>query len=115
MIQGDTEKLQQVFTNLLNNAAKFSTKTTPIVVALVSEGKYIKITVTDYGKGIRKNEQNKVFHEFFKAKGNRKEGMGLGLYIVKGIIDKHKGTIEIYSRLNKGTIMTIKLPKKLYG
>ena len=115
MIQGDTEKLQQVFTNLLNNAAKFSTKTTPIVVALFSEGKYIHITVTDYGKGIRKNEQNKVFHEFFKAKGNRKEGMGLGLYIVKGIIEKHKGTIEIYSRLNKGTIMTVKLPKKLYG
>lgn len=115
MIQGDTEKLQQVFTNLLNNAAKFSTKTTPIVVALFAEGKYINITVTDYGKGIRKNEQNKVFREFFKAKGNRREGMGLGLYIVKGIIEKHKGTIEIYSRLNKGTIMTVKLPKKLYG
>ena len=115
LMQGDPEKLQQVFTNLLNNAAKFSIKTTPVVISLFEDNNMIGISVTDYGSGIRKNEQYKVFQEFFKAQNNRKEGMGLGLYLVKGIIEKHHGTVTLLSRLNKGTTISIKLPKKLYG
>lgn len=114
IIQGDPEKLQQVFTNLFNNAAKFSTKTTPIVISLSPDENYINISVTDYGKGIRKNEQFKVFQEFFKAKGNHKEGMGLGLFLVKKIIEKHHGKISLLSKVNKGTTISIKLPRKLY-
>lgn len=113
-IQGDEEKLQQAITNLLNNSAKFSSNLTPIVISLNADESSISISITDYGKGIRKKEQNKVFTEFFKASGNRKEGMGLGLYLVKSIIEKHGGTIALLSKLNKGTTITIRIPKKLY-
>lgn len=114
ILQGDDEKLIQVITNLLNNSAKFSSKDTPIVLTLGATKNDIAISITDYGKGIRKSEQNKVFTEFFKAKDNLKEGMGLGLYLVKGIVERHQGTVTLQSRLNKGTTVTLKLPKKLY-
>lgn len=113
-LQGDDEKLLQVLTNLFNNAAKFSSSLTPIVVTVSSKDRNIIIDITDYGKGIRKKEQNKVFQEFFKASDNRREGMGLGLYLVKSIIDKHKGSVFLSSKLHKGTKITIKLPQKLY-
>lgn len=114
VMQGDAEKLQQVLTNLLNNSAKFSSNVTPIIIALWMEDGCVTISITDYGKGIRKKEQNKVFTEFFKAEGNRKEGMGLGLYLVKNIIEEHKGSVLLKSKLHKGTTITLKFPQKLY-
>lgn len=114
ILQGDEEKLQQVLTNLLNNAAKFSSFLTPIVVSLWHEENRVVVSITDYGKGIRKKEQNKVFSEFFKATDNRKEGMGLGLYLVKSIVEKHKGEVSLQSKLHKGTTIILKLPQKLY-
>lgn len=113
-MQGDAEKLQQVLTNLLNNSAKFSSKITPIVISMWMEDESVNISITDYGKGIRKKEQNKVFTEFFKAEGNRKEGMGLGLYLVKNIIEEHHGSVILKSKLHKGTTITLKFPQKLY-
>ncbi len=111
LARGDEEKLQQVFTNLLNNSAKFSSSVTPIVLTVGEDEKYVSISITDYGKGIRKREQDKVFVEFFKAKGNYKEGMGLGLFLVKNIIDKHKGKVSLTSKLHVGTTITVSLPK----
>lgn len=114
LILGDKDKLQQALTNLLNNAAKFSSQLTPIVVSLYSENDNIIISITDYGRGIRKKEQYKIFHEFFKAEGNRKDGMGLGLFLVRSIIEKHGGSISLISKLHKGTTISIKLPQKIY-
>lgn len=113
-ILGDKEKLQQVFTNLLNNAAKFSSVVTPIVISLYPERDNVVISVTDYGRGIRKKEQSKIFQEFFKAEGNKKAGMGLGLYLVKSIIEKHGGSISLVSKLHKGTTISVLLPQKIY-
>ena len=115
IILADNEKLQQVFTNLLNNSAKFSSSLTPIVMSLTEDKDFIFISITDYGKGIRKKEQSKVFQEFFKESGNTKEGMGIGLYLVKSIIENHQGTISLTSKLHKGTIITIQFPKKKYA
>ncbi len=109
--RADEEKLQQVFTNLLNNSAKFSSSVTPIVLTIGEDEKSVSVSITDYGKGIRKKEQDKVFIEFFKAKGNYKEGMGLGLFLVKNIIDKHKGKVSLTSKLHVGTTITVTLPK----
>jgi len=114
VIQGDAEKLQQVLTNLFNNAAKFSSRVTPIIVSLKKEDGYIFIAISDYGKGIRKHEQNQVFTEFFKSNDHRKDGMGLGLYLVKSIVEKHHGTVTLESKLHKGTTVTLKLPQQLY-
>ncbi len=113
-IIADNEKLRQVFTNLLNNCAKFSTKLTPIVITLDSSDDSIAIAITDYGKGIKKKEQNKIFTEFFKGTAINKDGMGIGLYLVKNIIQEHRGTISLSSKLNKGTTVILNLPKKRY-
>lgn len=112
IIIADKEKLQQVFTNLLNNSAKFSTKLTPIVLTLEDSGNFIAVSIADYGKGIKKKEQNKIFMEFFKGSAISKDGMGIGLYLVKNIIAEHKGKISLSSKLNKGTTVTLSLPKK---
>lgn len=111
-INGDDDKLQQVFTNILNNAAKFSSPLTPIVVSLTNEEQFINVSITDYGKGIKKKEQNRVFEEFFKESGHNREGMGLGLFLVKRIIEQHGGVVDLRSKLHKGTTVTIMLPKK---
>lgn len=114
IVLGDGEKLQQVLTNVLNNAAKFSSNLTPIVISVSLQKGMVIIAITDYGKGIRKKEQNKIFQEFFKAGGNRKEGMGLGLYLVRSIINEHGGEIKLLSKLHKGTTITMSLPQKIY-
>lgn len=113
IIQGDPEKLQQVFSNILNNSAKFSSPHIPIILKVEVNRNKMLISFTDFGKGIKKKEQEKIFSEFYKG-GHTKEGMGLGLYLVKRIIEKHKGKIELSSKVNKGTSITIMLPLRLY-
>lgn len=113
-IQVDPEKLQQVFSNILNNSAKFSAPHIPIIVKLELHKKTITVSITDFGKGIKKIDQGKIFNEFYKATGNMKDGLGLGLYLVRRIIEKHKGTIELSSKIRQGTNITIELPLRLY-
>ncbi len=113
-LQGDSEKLQQVLTNLLSNAARFSPKKIPIVITLDKNRDFIRIQITDFGTGILKKDQGRVFDEFFKASNNHKDGMGIGLYLVKKIIERHQGKITLVSRLHKGTTVTVELPRKLY-
>lgn len=114
MIQGDPEKLQQAFSNILNNSAKFSSPHIPIILKLEIKKNKINVSFTDFGKGIKKKEQSKIFSEFYKGEGHTKEGMGLGLYLVKRIIQKHKGKIELSSKVNQGTNIVIELPLRLY-
>lgn len=114
VIQGDPEKLQQAFSNILNNAAKFSSSYTPILIQLEKIEEKVSISFSDYGKGMRKKDQEKVFNEFYKGE-SQKQGMGLGLYLVRRIIEKHKGSIVIDSKINKGTKIEIVIPVSLYG
>ena len=109
-VQGDRNKLLQVITNLLNNAAKFSPKENPIILSVDMKEKQIFIAVADKGKGISQAELPRIFDKFYKANGNYREGMGLGLYLVKEIVKAHGGNIDIASKLNKGTTITFSLP-----
>lgn len=113
MILGDCQKLTQVFTNLLNNAGKFSPKTKPIIVSVYASKKSIKVSIVDKGLGIPKKEIPHVFDKFYKGRSN-KPGLGLGLYIVKIIIEAHNGTISVISQRNKGTRFTVCLPRFAY-
>lgn len=109
---GDFDKLIQVFTNILENAHKFSTDESIIKVSLKKDGSFINIEIQDRGKGIRKEDLPRVFEGFYKGKNRNEEGgMGLGLYLAKSILEKHHGTIKIDSRIHKGTIVEIKLPQ----
>ena len=107
----DFDKIIQVILNLLNNAAKFSPQQSEIVLSLSSDSGFLILSVTDRGKGINKADLPHIFESFYKGKHHGKEGMGLGLFLTKKIIERHQGIIEVHSKLNKGSVFLIKLPK----
>lgn len=111
LIIGDIDQLIRVITNLLENADKYSPSQEKIEVALKSKPSFYSIEVADKGQGIPKEEISYVFKGFYKGKKSLHEGMGLGLFLAKNIIDRHKGEIFIESKVGVGTKITIKLPR----
>jgi signal transduction histidine kinase len=113
-IIGDEIKLTQVFINLLNNAHKFSEPNTSIILHIAEDDKNVSIAVIDQGMGIAVEEVPFIFNEFYRGtNGNKKKGIGIGLFLVKSIIDSHNGTIKVESRLGEGTTFTVILPKHI--
>lgn len=110
IVLGDFDKLLQVITNLLTNAAKFSAVRSNIIVKLDKTNEYIKFVVSDRGKGIPKKNIPYIFDEFYRGENNQEEGMGIGLYLTQKIIEKHKGKITVSSQEGVGTDITIIIP-----
>lgn len=110
-IIADQDKLLEVFTNILENAEKYSPDEKDINVLLKREDSYLLVEITDKGQGIKKKDMPLVFKGFYKGENSLHEGMGLGLYLAKNIIDSHHGEISIKSKLNEGTKVRIKLPQ----
>lgn len=111
LIVGDFDKLLQVLINLLDNAAKFSAPESKVQVILRPNQQNLVLQVKDQGTGITKKDLPKVFDGFYQGRGGAKEGMGLGLYLCKNIIEEHRGTIHMHSKLGKGTLVEVQLPK----
>ena len=106
--------LEDVFVNLFDNAIKFS-KTThnTITVRAKRQGQATLITVADEGIGIAKDKLPRIFERFYQtneSRNSRHEGSGLGLSLVKHIMDVHGGTVRVKSELHKGTEFTLRLP-----
>ena len=99
-----------MLTNVLNNAAKFSPTTEKIKATLNYVNGNFVVKIQDKGTGISKDDLPHIFDEFYKGKGNYRSGMGLGLFLAKSIIDKHKGGIKVTSKKDKGTTVAINLP-----
>jgi K+-sensing histidine kinase KdpD len=110
IIVGDYDKLVQVVSNLLDNAAKFSPNESRIGINLKVIDSSINLSIEDQGDGINKKDISKVFEVFYKG-DHQKQGMGLGLYLCNDIIRHHQGIIEIDSRRTKGTKVIISLPR----
>ncbi len=108
-ILADPQQIQQVFINVILNAFQSMQGGGKLLVATRVKNGVVETKFTDTGSGIAKEDLNKIFDPFFTTK---KRGTGLGLAISKNIIDKHNGTIGIESELNKGSVVTIKLPIK---
>ena len=111
IINGDYDKLLQVFINVLNNGAKFSGENGEVSILVNTSKNYLTVYIEDFGKGISLKDQKHVFEEFYKGENTVGDGFGIGLFISKKIIDEHSGKIKIKSKLNIGTIVEIKLPK----
>ncbi len=103
------DELNQVWTNIVHNALHAMDYQGTLSIDAIEEGEQIKITMTDTGKGIPQEIQQKIFEPFFTTKPLG-EGSGLGLHIVKQIIDKHQGKIEVESVPGQ-TTFTVYLPR----
>ncbi|MFQ6003193.1 MAG: sensor histidine kinase, partial [Candidatus Zixiibacteriota bacterium] len=108
------QQLNQVFMNLLVNAAQAITTYGQIRIKTYQEGKNIIVEISDTGVGIPKENIPRIFEPFFTTKEVGK-GTGLGLSVAYGIIRKHNGRIEVESEVNKGTTFRIILPHTRSG
>ena len=113
VIMGDSQRLQQAVWNLLSNAIKFTPKGGKVQVRLERINSHLEIVVADNGQGIDKRALENVFDRFWQAGGpnSPERGMGLGLSIVKHIVNLHGGTVTAHSDgLNQGSVFVIRLP-----
>lgn len=110
MIVADKEKMARVVFNLLSNALKYTPAGGDIFVDIASEGDKLRIDVRDTGKGIDKDEANKVFERFFQAKGAA-SGTGIGLALVKSFVELHNGEVKVESELDKGSDFIVVIPR----
>ena len=109
----DEDKIERVILNLLSNAIKFTRGGGSIYVYIKREKNKVFISVEDNGIGIPKDKLNEIFNRFYQVSDTLKkyeEGSGIGLCIVKEIINLHSGKINVYSEVNKGTKFEIILP-----
>lgn len=108
----DVDRIDQVITNLVNNAVKYAARSKKIEVHLSKQGDMIKVSVTDKGPGIPHGKLAHLFDRYYRAdsNGNQLSGLGLGLYIAAEIIKKHGGQIGVNSELGKGSTFWFTLP-----
>jgi signal transduction histidine kinase len=113
-VAGDPDQLERVLVNLLSNAVKFSPRAqSPITLDVTGRDGGIYLVIADQGIGIEDAEQLQVFTRFFRAEAARERGItgaGLGLAVVKGIVEAHGGTVHLESVAGRGTTVTVRLP-----
>ena len=114
-VMGDAGQLRQLASNILNNALKYGRAGTPVTVSLVRSrsGAMINFTVADVGDGIAPEHLPRLTERFYRVDSGRSRlvgGTGLGLSLVKHIVDRHRGHLEIRSIVGKGTTVAILLP-----
>ena len=114
-ILGDYDRIQQLFINVLHNAIKYSDIGDIIDVVSTKDDDYINVSVRDYGVGISDLQKDRIFGAFYRVEEDRARsegegGAGLGLFLVKQIVDKHHGKIKIESQLGEGTNIIVSLP-----
>ena len=110
----DLELIVNVLQQLLENAAKYSPRQSPIRVSAETSGNEISISVSDRGPGIEELEQALIFDKFYRGKDQRGtvQGTGMGLAIAKAVLEAHGGTIHVTSQLGQGSVFSIALPVK---
>ena len=115
IIYADRERIAQVLVNLISNAIKYSPNADKILVSSLKDPNKVIVSIQDFGLGISKIEQGKIFERFFRVKAKREKdipGLGLGLYISYEIILQHKGKIWVESTEGKGSTFSFSLPVK---
>lgn len=113
-IYADPGRINQVITNIMSNAMKYSDNGSTINIKLRETEKYYHLEIQDNGIGMPKEALDRIFDRFYrvdKARSRAMGGNGLGLAIVKEIMDAHDGSIKVYSELGKGTTMVLIFPK----
>ena len=113
-IQGDPERLKQVFLNILDNAAKYGREGKRIAVSIASEGESVAVRIRDFGPGIPENELPYVKNKFYKG-SSKERGSGIGLAICEEIVLLHRGELSIENAQGGGALVTVRLPMGMAG
>lgn len=117
VIMGNSTHIEEAITNLINNSIKYSDEHTKIIISARAEkgatGTEVVVNVTDQGIGIPAEEQSRIFQRFYRASNSESRdanGTGLGLYIVKRIVEFHGGSVSFSSKPRQGTTFTLRFP-----
>lgn len=112
-VEADENKIDQVLVNLVNNAVKYAPESMEIIVNVEELEEFMKVSVTDKGKGIPSDKLPHLFESYYQVNhdGNRGSGLGLGLYISAEIIKNHGGEIGVISKLEEGSTFWFTIPK----
>lgn len=110
LVRADSQRILQVFSNIGGNAIKFTPKGGRVTITACMNADMITLMVEDTGRGIAKDDLAHIFDRYWQARGRERVGAGLGLWIAKGIIEAHGGTIEVQSESGAGTTVRFTLP-----
>ena len=114
-VTGDADQLRQVLANLLRNALVHTPAGTPIEVSVDRDNGAVKLEVRDHGPGLPTDDADALFERFWRAEGGRergKDGAGLGLAIVAGIVDGHAGSVRASNAPGGGASFEVRLPAR---
>lgn len=118
MVLGDDKSLEEVFSNLINNAIKFNKPNGSVTISIKENKDSIRVDVEDTGIGISPEHLPYIFDQFYQIDRSKRmgdKGSGLGLSIAKKIVRAHGGSIQVLSELGKGSVFTVVLPKAEKG
>jgi signal transduction histidine kinase len=113
LINADKDRIAQVFSNLMDNAVKYSPGASSIIVDVNEDGEMVTVAIRDFGIGIKAGEEDKIFERFYREDGRSEStfpGFGIGLYIVKEIVSLHYGNVWVKSEKGKGSTFFVSLP-----
>ncbi len=111
-VLADKAFIEQVLVNLLENAAKYSAKGSPIFLSAERRGEQVAISIADRGIGIDASEQSLIFERFYRAQVQSRQtsGTGMGLSISRAILEAHHGSLSVTSQVGEGSVFTFTLP-----
>lgn len=109
MVQGDPERLKQVFLNILDNAAKHGREGKVIEASICAEDGYVVVRIRDHGHGIPEDELPNVKFKFYKG-SSKERGSGIGLAVCDEIVTRHNGRLDIENAEGGGALVTVRLP-----
>jgi two-component system phosphate regulon sensor histidine kinase PhoR len=118
VVSGDAQLLTQALNNLLGNAVKYSPESSEVEAGSASDGASVRVYVRDQGYGIPRQAQSRVFEKFYRLERDARSGVvgtGLGLPLVKEIVERHGGQVTLESEPDRGSTFTIHLPAQAKG
>jgi signal transduction histidine kinase len=110
LVIADPDRLERIFTNFISNALKYSPKETTVEVSFRVEEAWLVVAIRDQGRGIKTSDVPFVFDRFFRVRSLGEEGIGLGLYIAKNLVEAHRGKVWAESTLGVGSTFFFTLP-----
>lgn len=108
----DRERVLRILSNLVGNAIKFSPKHSKVVIKVRSDQQFVYVSVIDSGPGIPEKQLAEIFDNFWQARDSADQGAGVGLAIVKTIVEAHGGVVRVDSQMGNGSTFTFSLPRR---